>query len=60
MKVLIVIPGFPIDTNQIKGGVFSALSNLLKGFLHKNINVRVLSFNREIIEPINVKYSENI
>jgi len=60
MKVLIIIPAFPINLENIKGGVNSALSNLLKGFANANINVRVISFNREISEPLHKLYSPNI
>lgn len=60
MKVLIVIPAFPINLENIEGGVNSALSNLLKGFSNSNIIVRVISFNREISRPIIITYSQNI
>lgn len=60
MKVLIVVPAFPLQLNAIKGGVNSALSNLLKGFSAIPIKVRVLSFNREINKPVVVWYSDNI
>lgn len=60
MKVLIIVPGFPINVEDIKGGVYSALSNLLIGFANANIAVRVVSFNREISEPLVTNYSHNI
>ncbi len=60
MKVLIIIPGFPFNTENIKGGVASALANLLQGFTNKQIEIRVISFNREITEKLIIHYSENI
>ena len=60
MKVLIVIPGFPINKDNIKGGVNSALVNLLSGFANADIDVRVVSFNREIIIPDIIQFSKNI
>ena len=60
MKVIILIPGMPLKIGDIKGGVFSALSNLLKGLSEKNISVRVISFNREVTQPHIVEYSPNI
>ena len=60
MKVLIIIPAFPINLENIKGGVNSALSNLLKGFASANIDVRIVSFNREISELLKISYSPNI
>ena len=60
MKILFIIPGFPLDTENIKGGVASALSNLLQGFSKTEIKVRVISFNREVPKKCIVHFSENI
>ncbi len=60
LKVLIVLPGFPLDINSIKGGVHAAVSNLLHGFLSNEIAVRVLSFNSEINNRQIYKYSDSI
>ena len=59
MKVLIIIPAFPINLENIKGGVNSALSNLLKGFASANIDVRIVSFNREISKLLKIKSIRN-
>lgn len=60
MKVLIVIPAFPLNLENIQGGVNSALSNLLKGFSNAKITIRLISFNREVSEPLVKNYSQNI
>lgn len=60
MKVLIVVPDFPLDMGNIKGGVNSALLNLLKGFSILPIQIRVVSFNRELVQTVIKNYSENI
>ena len=60
LKVLIVLPGFPLDINCIKGGVHAAVSNLLHGFSTMDITVRVLSFNNEIQSRQIFKYSDTI
>jgi len=48
MKILIIIPDFPENLEDIKGGVQSALANLLKGFAIINENIRVITFSRTI------------
>lgn len=60
MNVLIVVPGFPVNTGQIKGGVHSALANLLKGFAELPVNIRVVSFNRELAEKKLTLFSSRI
>ena len=60
MKVLIVVPEFPVNLDEIKGGVFSALSNLLRGFVNSDIELRVIAFNRNIYKLLVVNYSEKI
>ncbi len=60
MKVLVIIPEFPLNLENIQGGVSSALSNLLYGFSHSDITVTVVSFNRNIKKLIVINYSPNI
>ena len=60
MRVLIPVIHFPVDLDNIKGGVHSALKNLLSGFSHKNITARVISFNNNAKNGQVVKFSENI
>lgn len=69
MKVLLVVPGFPLDFEQIQGGVHSAVNNLLSGFAELSIEVRVLSFNKKLpanfiskqfAPNINVHYYQNL
>ena len=60
MKILIVIPAFPVNLQHIKGGVHSALVNLLDGFSGVDVWIRVLSFNRELATPMVVNYATNI
>jgi glycosyltransferase involved in cell wall biosynthesis len=59
MKILIVVPDFPLNPENIKGGVNSALANLLKGFANFDISIRVITFNREISEIFIAEYSKN-
>lgn len=60
MKVLIVVPQFPLDLNEIKGGVHSALINLIKGFAKTGVYIRVLSINNNIKAAIEKKISDKI
>ena len=60
MKILILGPGLPQNINNIKGGVHSAVINLLYGFLSKNIDIRVISFTKEVKKKTIVKFSERI
>ncbi|MDN3655843.1 glycosyltransferase family 4 protein [Ferruginibacter paludis] len=60
MKVLILIPGLPVNINDIKGGVNSALINLLTGFSKKMVTVRVLSFNRDMTSVSLTQFSPNV
>lgn len=50
MRVLILTPGLPLNLDNIRGGVHSATSNLLKGFSGYDIDVRVVSFSREVTQ----------
>lgn len=60
MRILIIVPDFPLDAELIKGGVSSALANLLKGFANYDISVRVITFNREISEVHVAELSKKI
>jgi glycosyltransferase involved in cell wall biosynthesis len=60
MKVLIVVPDFPEDLNNIKGGVHSALSNLLKGFVSVDIQVRVITFSRQVQQEHIIQYAPHV
>jgi glycosyltransferase involved in cell wall biosynthesis len=60
MRVIIVVPDLPINLAEIKGGVHSALLNLLKGFSNQSITVRVLSFNRNVAATNIVDFSNNV
>lgn len=60
MKVLILIPGLPANLNDIKGGVNSALINLLIGFSKTVVSVRVLSFNRDTTSVRTTQFSNNV
>jgi glycosyltransferase involved in cell wall biosynthesis len=60
MKVLILIPGLPANINDIKGGVNSALINLLIGFSNTAVSVRVVSFNRDTTSVRITQFSNNV
>lgn len=60
MRVMILVIHFPLDLENIKGGVHSAVSNLLKGFTKSDIKVRVVSFNSEIKQQHHKRLTENI
>lgn len=60
MRILIIIPDFPENLEDIKGGVQSALANLLKGFAIIDLNIRVITFGRSINKEHLVKYSPTI
>lgn len=59
MRVLILIPDLPSDINDIKGGVHSALINLLNGFKNKDVTIRVVAFKKKINNYI-LQFSDNI
>ena len=60
MRIILLVIHFPLDIENIKGGVHSAVSNLLTGFKNLNIRVRVISFNKEIKEEKHFTLTENI
>ncbi len=60
MKVLIIISAFPENIDDIKGGVNSALANLLRGLANTDVDVRVISFNREVKSSLKKVFSNNI
>jgi glycosyltransferase involved in cell wall biosynthesis len=57
---MILVPGFPLNMDNIKGGVHSAVSNLLKGFSNCDIKVRIVSFSREVTSEVRIPINENI
>jgi len=60
MRVMILSPDLPLKLENIKGGVHSAVVNLLNGFAEHDIKVRVLSFNRELKEEKQVWFNDQI
>jgi glycosyltransferase involved in cell wall biosynthesis len=42
---MIVVPGFPLEKAQIRGGVHAAVLNLLEGFSELNVLVRLVSID---------------
>lgn len=60
MRVMILVPGFPLERDKIRGGVHSAVLNLLLGFEHCPVKIRLLSIDPEISESKLVKWAENI
>ncbi|GAO44328.1 putative glycosyltransferase [Flavihumibacter petaseus NBRC 106054] len=47
MRVLFLVPDFPDPPDRIKGGIQSAVLNLLKGFESLPIDVKVVSISRD-------------
>src|SRR4051812_37883342 len=60
MRIIVLAIHFPMDVENIRGGVHSAISNLLKGFAGCDIRVRLVTFNTEITEEKHVQLTENI
>jgi len=59
-KIIITVPQLPLHLDSIKGGVHSALINLLNGFAQLPISIRVVSFTTEVnVEQI-VSFSDSI
>lgn len=59
-KIIITVPQLPLNLDSIKGGVHSALINLLNGFAQFPISIRVVSFSTEVnVEQI-VSFSQSI
>lgn len=60
MRILILVPGLPLDTNKIKGGVHSATINLLNGFVQEKATVRLLAFTNEVKDLTIQSLSETV
>lgn len=61
MRVIILVPGLPVNLDQIKGGVHSAVANLLRGFATLDeVQIKVISFSREVHEKTEKSYADNI
>lgn len=60
MRVVILVQDFPQKIEEIKGGIHSAVANLLNGLQNHPVEVRLVSFNREVNQSYLVKYSSNI
>jgi glycosyltransferase involved in cell wall biosynthesis len=59
LKVL-MISNLPVNINQIRGGVDSAVINLLTGLSKLNIRLDVISFPANVQIKITTKFSKNI
>ena len=59
-KIIITVPQLPLNIDSIKGGVHSALINLLNGFAQFPISIRVVSFSTEVQEEQIVSFSDSI
>ena len=60
MRILIPITQLPVKLDSIKGGVHSALVNLLSGFSKMEVEIRVVSFSKEVTEEVSFPFSDNI
>lgn len=61
MKILILIPGLPPNLNNIKGGIHSALINLLHGFKTlSDTEVRVVSFLKQKSKEAPLQFADNV
>ncbi|MCP9751051.1 glycosyltransferase family 4 protein [Ferruginibacter sp. HRS2-29] len=60
MRVMILVPALPLNTDDIRGGVHSAVANLLRGFVQLPVTVRVVSFNKEVSSEQRSRFSDNI
>ena len=60
MRILMCVPGLPVNIEKIKGGVHSATINLLKGFIELPVEIRVVVFSREVFKKSTYIYSNNI
>jgi len=60
LKIIITVPQLPLNLDGIKGGVHSALINLLNGFAQFPISIRVVSFSTEVKEEKIVSFSNSI
>jgi glycosyltransferase involved in cell wall biosynthesis len=59
-KIIITVPQLPLNLDSIKGGVHSALMNLLNGFAQYPISIRVVSFSNEVKAEQIVAFSQLI
>jgi glycosyltransferase involved in cell wall biosynthesis len=59
-KIIITVPQLPLHLDSIKGGVHSALINLLNGFAQFPISIRVVSFSTEVNVEQVVSFSDSI
>lgn len=60
MRILMLAIHFPLEIENIQGGVHSAISNLLKGFAAYDIRVRLVTFNNEVKEEKVIQLTKNI
>lgn len=60
MRVMICVPGLPVELERIKGGVHSATINLLNGFRTQSVEIKVVVLSREVKVMKIKEYSNNI
>jgi glycosyltransferase involved in cell wall biosynthesis len=60
LRVIMMVPSFPRQRDQIKGGVHSAILNLLLGFEKQDISVRLISLDPSLAKTEMIRWSDNI
>lgn len=60
LKIMIVVPGFPLDSAQIRGGVHAAVLNLLEGFAGLEVLVRLVSIDPALQQSQVRQWNERI
>jgi glycosyltransferase involved in cell wall biosynthesis len=60
LKILIVIPEFPYPVTHIRGGIHSAVLNLLQGMSHYPVEIIVLTFRHRAKDTKTVPFTEKI
>ncbi len=60
LRVLMLVPSFPLNRESIKGGVHAAVLNLLLGFENQPVKVRLLSIDPSLEKDQLVQWSEKV
>jgi glycosyltransferase involved in cell wall biosynthesis len=60
MRVLLAVPHLPLNVEEIRGGVHSAVINLINGLLDQPLTVRVISFNNAVKKDTLISFGKNI
>jgi glycosyltransferase involved in cell wall biosynthesis len=60
LRIMILVPGFPVQREKIKGGVHAAVQNLLLGFENLDVKLRLVSIDPDLQQDNLVVWNDRV